>query len=163
MNIRAIRDKAGPDAVRRAMQIICRATEILVQEQFQFVGIAPVFAGSGGNLVGVHRFDKLRRDEHDQFRLLALIAHRAEERAEHRDITKQRRHVLLRGDVVVEQAGDREGLAFIQLDDRFDLAAGEAGNDETVESHGSRKIQIADFRRDLQADACRRPGRSGSF
>src|SRR5687768_7436455 len=62
------------------------AAEVAVEEQLELVGVAPVLAGQRGHLAGIERLHDVRRDEHDQLGLLALVAHRAEQRAEHRQV-----------------------------------------------------------------------------
>src|SRR5438477_238223 len=82
----------------------------------QFSRVLPLLARQVADLARVESGDDFRRDDHDELRLAALVAHRPEQRPDDRQVAEQRRHVLVGDDAVVEQARDREALALVQLD-----------------------------------------------
>src|SRR5258708_28210304 len=87
-----------------------------------------------------------------QLRLLMLIIRRAEERAENRDISKERepRNPVLK--IVLKKAGDRKALAVLHLDGGPRPADFESGDrhDAGVDRNG--RIDLADFGNDLEID-----------
>src|SRR5688572_6681920 len=129
------------------------AAEVAVPEQLRFRRVTPVLARPRRDLVGVHRFDDVRRDEHDQLRLATEVPHGPEQRPDDREVAKHRRHVLARGDVAVQQPRYRERLALVQFDRRGEVALAQARHLRARDADGGGEIEIAHLRRNLQPNA----------
>src|SRR5688572_30687214 len=114
--------------------------------------MTPVLARYGWNFTRVQPAYEPRRAEHDQLGLVPLIADRTEQRADHRQIAKQRRDRLVSSDAIIQETANRERLAILQLNGRRKPARATAGDAEALRDDRVGEVDVADLRAELQTN-----------